>query len=238
MSFDFKIGASFLNTLTWGKVAQVAVLLALLISFWFAYHFRENMYASLKMNTLTETDYVIVIELTPETKIKITETVTRFPNMVAGIQIVNINFRKNTRTASYSFISDPVLKKSIEDFQNNSIADTPIFNDNETNNRRVIALVNGEFICTPFKDTIAITTYSGSVNNISHICSVSIPPHYGKFSGYLNIYVTHKPNSIELEMLRQLATELSNQIYVNDILHEKIRDDGPRTRALNRNDFR
>ena len=140
MSFDFKVGASFLKTLTWGKLAQVAALLVLIVTFWFAYQFRENMYASLKMNALTETDYVIVIELTPETKIKITETVSKFPDMIAGIQVVNINFRKNTRTASYSFITNSVLKRSIEDFQSKSIADTPIFNDNETNNRRVIAL--------------------------------------------------------------------------------------------------
>lgn len=238
MGVDFKVAASFLKALTWEKLAQIAVLLFMLFVFYIGYQFRESAYASIKMGALTETDYVIVIELTSETKIKITETVSKFPTMIAGIQVVNINFKKNTRTASYSFISEPLLKQAIDDFQNSSIADTPIFNDNQTNNRRVVSLINGKFICTPYSDTVAVKTYAKASSVVTHICSVSIPPHYGKFSGYLNIYIKHKPDGIEIEMLRQLATELSNQIYINDILHEKSGNEKPVTRALRREDFR
>ncbi len=52
---------------------------------------------------------------------------------------------------------------------------------------------------------------------VATVCSISIPPFYGRFSGYLNIYLTKKPSPDELTLIRQVARDLSLRIYENDV---------------------
>lgn len=237
MNFDFKVGADLLKALTWKKIAQVIVLFLVIGFFWFAWMFRTNMYSSLKMGSLNDVDQTIVIELTKETKARLNDTVTRLPNLVAGVQIINVNFKKNSRSTSYSFVTEPVLKVSMYEYEQSLVTATPLFNTNEINNKRIVDLVNGEFICTPFKETLGAKIYPKAINTVTTICSVSIPPHYGKFSGYMNIYLKRVPDLTEIDMIRQLSFELAGTIYVTDILHETEPEEKPKT-ALRREDIR
>lgn len=220
MNFDFKIGADLLKALTWKKIAQVIVLFLVIGFFWFAWMFRTNMYSSLKMGSLSEVDQTIVIDLTKETKTRLNDTVNRLPNLVAGIQIINVNFKKNSRSTSYSYVTEPILKASMYEYEETLVTATPLFNSNEVNNKRIVDLVNGEFICTPFKNTLGAKIYPKAVATVTTICSVSIPPHYGKFSGYMNLYLKHPPDITEIDMIRQLLFDLAGKIYVTDILRE------------------
>lgn len=217
-----------IRSLTWRKLLQVFVLLLVLLFFGTLYMFKQDIYEWSNLTAIHGVGQLVKIEPSSETKLKINETADKFPAVVAGIQIVNVNFRNNTRTSAYFAINEPNLKQASQDYQQSSLAASPIFNDDETNNQRIVSLINGDFICTPFKHSLAAQIYPKAINSVNTICSVGIPPHYGKFSGYLNIYLISKPDKLEIGMIRRIAIDLSGTIYSNDILHENTKARRPR----------
>lgn len=209
--------ASLLKILTWQKIIQATVAIVIMGT---AYGFWENrvvIYNSLKVGARVETDEALILNLSQPTIVMLNETTGRLKSTVGGIAVIGVNFKKNVRTTAYFSITDPGLKIAYDIFQANKISDTVLFNDNETNNQRMINLINGEFVCNDFKDTIAIKILSGASSSISMICSISIPPYYGRFSGYMTIYLLKKPNNDELNIIRQVARDISLRIYETDV---------------------
>jgi hypothetical protein len=136
-----------------------------------------------------------------------------------GIQIINVDFRKNIRTQAFFVSNNEKLKKSVDDYLAlTGGSGTSIFTNNEVNNKRIIDLLNGNFICTPYEDTIAPLIYQGTLGSINYICSVPIPPYYGKFTGYVNVYLTEKPTDTKIAAIRQSMSELSIIVYEEALL--------------------
>lgn len=206
-----------LKILTWQKIIQATITIFVLGA---AYGFWENrviVYNSLKVGARVEVDESLILNLSNPTIVMLDETVGRLKATVGGISVTNVNFKKNTRSTAYFSIVDPALKAAYASFQSNRISDTVLFNDNEMNNQRMINLINGEFVCNDFKDTIAFKNLPGAASSIVTICSISIPPYYGRFSGYMTIYLTKKPSSDELTIVRQVARDISLRIYETDV---------------------
>ncbi len=220
MSIDLKNLTSLLRALSWMKIAQLATLTSIIVLFWMMWVFRMDMYSSLRMGSLNNAALVTSIDVSDQTKTYINDVITRSSTLIGGIQVINVDFKRNIRSSSYFAISDPILKDAYQEYMLTKVANTPLFNDSEINNRRVIDLVNGEFICSDFTSTLAAKIYARASNSIVMICSISIPPLYGKFSGYLNIYVKRQPDNNDRDVIRQTAREISERIYVNDISHD------------------
>jgi len=209
--------AKLLKILTWQKIIQATVAIFILGT---AYGFWENrvvIYNSLRVGARVESEESLILNLSSPTIVTIDETVGRMKPLVAGISVTNVNFKKNTRSAAYFSISDPTLKTAYESFKTNKISDTVLFNDSEANNQRMINLINGEFVCNDFKETIGARTLPTAVNTVSTVCSISIPPYYGRFSGYMTIFLTKKPTVDEVAMIRQVSRDLSLRIYETDV---------------------
>ncbi len=214
---DVKDVTSLLNILTWQKILQ-AVILVLIVGF--AYGFWENrvtVYNSLKVGARVEIEQPLIIVLSPGTTRMLEDSTIKMGGLIIGIQVVNVNFKKNTRNTAHFASSNAVLKSDYEEFQKRKIADTSLFNSSEINNQKVINLINGEFVCNDFKDTVGAKIMPKSQDVVATVCSISIPPFYGRFSGYLNIYLTKKPTPEELNLIRQVARDLSLRIYENDV---------------------
>jgi hypothetical protein len=210
-----------LKTLTWIKISQLVILMFAIMAFWLFWVFRADVYTSMKMGALNTVTLVTSIDVSPKSRSAIVDIINKNPTLIAGIQVVNVDFKRNVRSSSYFAFSDVNLQISVQDYLNTSVAETPLFTDVEPNNRQIIDLVNGEFICNDFKDTIAGKIYYNGSTSVSTVCSISIPPHYGKFSGYLNIYLKRKPDEIDRDTIRQMAREISESIYTNDIIAKK-----------------
>jgi hypothetical protein len=213
---DVKNVTSLLKILSWQKILQ-AVALILIVGL--AYSFWENritVYNSLKVGARVEVEQPLVITLSPGTTRMLEESTQKMNNIVA-VQVINVNFKKNSRNTAYFASGNPAVKAEFDEFQNRKITDTTLFNSSEINNQKIINLINGEFVCNDFKDTVGAKLMPKAQDSVATVCSISIPPFYGRFSGYLNIYLSKKPTLEEISMIKQVARDLSLRIYETDV---------------------
>jgi hypothetical protein len=164
-----------------------------------------------------ETSTPLIIRVSTKTKEFIDSSVNVANGSVSGIQIVNVDFRKNTRSTAYFHYVSKVLKEDSERYISNKLVDTPLFNDSEINNQRLINLINGEFVCTDFDNTMAATIFPNASRDVEIVCSVSIPPYYGRFSGYMNVYLSRQPTPTDLIYIKQLSRDISLRVFEIDI---------------------
>ena len=219
---EIKNLTDFIKLLSWQKIIQTFVFIAILIAAWGMWENRVVIYNSVRVSAKVETNEPLYITLSQDSISYIEEIAKKSNSRIAGVQIVSVNFRKNTRITSYFSISEPILKSDYDTFLRNKITDTPLFVENETNNQILINLINGEFICSDFKDTIAVKLFPNAQSKILTICSVSIPPYYGRFSGYMNMYLYKKLSADDVIFIKQLSRDISLRIYENDIDKSKV----------------
>jgi hypothetical protein len=214
---DVKGIVGLLKVLTWQKIVQATVLIFILLITYGFWENRTTVYNSLRVGARVEVEQPMILNLTPGTKSVLNGSASKMKQLIGGIQVVNVNFKKNTQSTSYFAISDDILRYSYQQSLLSNISDTPLFTDVEVNNQRIIDLINGEFICYEYRSTPAIKAFPGASESIPTICSISIPPYYGRFSGYMNVYLVKKPTSDEIGLIRQIARDISLRIYETDI---------------------
>lgn len=207
----------FLKTLSWQKILQVIIFIIIVIGGWTFWENRSVIYNSWKIGARVEVDKPPIIEISQITKSYIDTAITRSNDLIVGIQIVSVNFKKNTRMSIYLASSDQELRTGYDRYNQNRVVDVPLFTDSEINNQRVINLINGDFVCYDYKDTPAAKLYVLNPKNIASVCSISIPPYYGRFTGYMNLYLTRKPVAEDLIVVRQFARDLSLRVFEVDI---------------------
>ncbi len=217
MAMNMKPFTDFVKVLSWQKLVQATLFLLLLILAWGFWENRVTVYNSLRVGARVESDEPLIINLSNGTKSYIDTTLSKSKDLIGGIQIVNVNFKKNSRGSAAFFYNDSVLKSAVEQYQATRIADSPLFTDNEVNNQRLINLINGDFVCYDFKDTPGSKLYPAAGKDIPSVCSISIPPYYGRFSGYMNLYLLRKPLPDDLIFIKQIARDISLRLYESDI---------------------
>lgn len=170
--------------------------------------FLKNNIESKSENTFQNPDH----RLSKITSTEIDQLVTQI-ELISAIQVSIVEFQKNTREIVYTSIDN----KELADIYAQSIATKipvkPIFTNNNLSNQRMLALIYGEFVCEPFKDTIDFGLVPEAGPHITTVCSVGFPPSYGKFVGVVSIYTKTSPTAIELSQLRILAKDLSTVIH-------------------------
>lgn len=214
---DVKDISGLLRILSWQKIIQATVLIFILGTTYGFWENRITIYNSLRVGARVEVEQPLILNLSPGTTYMLDESVKKMKGLLGGIQVVNVNFKKNTRNTAYFALSDNNLRTAYNDFISRKLSDTPLFTDIETNNQRIIDLINGEFVCYEFKNTPALKVFPGAVETIPTICSISIPPYYGRFSGYMNVYLVKKPSVDDISIIRQIARDMSLHIYENDV---------------------
>lgn len=208
---------NLVKILSWTKIAQFALFLGIV---GLAYGFWENrvtVYNTVKVGARVESDGPLIITLGADTQAYIDSVILKSKDTVLGIQILSVNFKKNSRSTSYFSTLDASLKTTYSKFLDTQVSPLPLFSDIETSNQRVINLINGEFIC---KDVNSMYIDSQPVRDnksVKSICSISIPPYYGRFSGYMNILLPVNVSEVNTVFMRQLARDISNRIYESDI---------------------
>jgi hypothetical protein len=216
---DVKVSSitGLLKALSWNKILQVFALILVLAFAWGSWENRATIYNSLRVTVRVESQSPLVLNLSNGSIFAIDDTANKMKYLIGGIQVVNVDFKKNTRSTAYFGFSDINLKTSFANFQASRISEIPLFTDNETSNQRIIDLINGEFICNDFKDTQDVKLFPHAGDSISTVCAISIPPYYGRFSGYMNLYLLKKPTVDEISIIRQISRDISLKIYEKDV---------------------
>lgn len=158
-----------------------------------------------------------ILYISKSTKEKIDNTVDR-KEIIVGIQIVGVDYRRNIREEEYVSIGDSVVNGIYLAYKNNRIAETPLFTKEKIINDRIIRLLSGEFICVPFVDSLAYRYAPAAATVIDHICALGIPPRsYGDLKGMITIYMNKTPTLEEKSDMFNIARDLSNMISEENI---------------------
>jgi hypothetical protein len=204
----------FLKVLTWKKIAQVTVFLFVISLAWATYETRQSIYNFVNQSKI-ESHTPESIKLSKKTIKEINSAVDK-SDLIVGIQITIVDFQKNIRSTIYTYTDDNNILGIYQRYEDSGLSDLPIFSNDVIDNRRMVDLINGEFICTPFTSTIDNKLIPEASKYISTICANGIPPYYGKFMGMVSVFTKRPPTSEEVDQIRTLTKDLSMMVYDND----------------------
>lgn len=159
-----------------------------------------------------------------ENTVKAVKLLVNRSQLITGVQLVNTDFRSNTRTTAFFYSDRPDLQNMIDSAVYNRFFPTPLFMNTSAvspetsafavlNNSRVIDIIGAEFVCYESKTTLLMKVAPGFEKISPVICSLSIPPWAGKFSGYMNLFLTRAPNLEEKNDIAFGARSLSSEIF-------------------------
>jgi len=205
---------TLLGSLTWRRIALLTTFLAIL---GFSYAMFDNRFAVYDFFSAARIiPPATVIKLSKSSVDSINASVAQ-SEIVVAIQITLVDFQRNTRIITYTSVDNPELRALYGKFIEKAPTELPLFNTDIINNGRLVNLVNGEFICNPYKDTLSAKLVPESVVFVKTLCAGPVPPLYGRFTGIISIYLSREPTAIEVEQLRTLSRTLGLLVYNNDL---------------------
>lgn len=208
-----------LDFISWTRILKVGVVSVILILSFLIHLINGPLFLSKK----PDPNDTPLLKINSTIRDEIDDDVKRSASIV-GIQIVTINFEKNIRLETYVSIDSAAVQKIYNDYLNNKVVETVLFDEDKANNTRVLRLINGEFICMPYKESLAYRYAPEGIAFVSTVCAIGIPPSYGEFSGIFIIYLKDKPDRDMTEKLFLLAREISVKIYDdNKVVNENKR---------------
>lgn len=214
-----KIGDAhkLLSALTWKKLVQLLAFIFIMGLAWATYENRETIYGYVTQKRI-DPAASLTRELSKSTKVQI-NSITEKSDLIVRVTVVVADFQRNQRIEVYSYVSSnqPGLKRMYEIFLANSIGNPPLFSDNVEDNKKLVALINGEFVCSPYDTSFNQRLAPETAAYIKYSCSNGIPASYGRFTGIITLYLNRAPRPDESEQLRIVAKNLSTLIFDTDL---------------------
>ena len=205
---------TLLVSLTWRKIALLTMFLAIV---GFSYAMFDNRFAVYEfIGSARNIPIPRVVKLSKESISAINASVAN-SEIILAIQITLVDFQRNTRVITYTGIDNPAVKEIYNRFMEKAPVELPLFNTDMMNNERLVNLVNGDFVCTPYKDTLSAKLVPETVPYIKTLCAGPVPPLYGRFTGIISIYLSRELSPLEAEQVRTLSKNLGLLIYNNDL---------------------
>jgi len=163
------------------------------------------------LNNITK-NVKVVSEISDATVKQVDSIVNSNPSIV-GAQVISVNLQKNTRYIVYTSIKNDDVKKLYLNFMSGKITlEVPVFTADDAQNSRIVQIINHEFACSPFKETITYKYVPATANFIKTVCAISIPPSYGKFKGIFGVYLSREPTELEKDLLRILLKDAADKL--------------------------
>jgi hypothetical protein len=154
-------------------------------------------------------------ELPKESSAYINGEMYKLP-IINGIQVVKVDLERNVRYIVYAHYTNPQLQDLYATFSKARITlEIPVFTLDDIQNERIVKLMNHEYNCTAYKNTLIYKFVPESSQFIKTICSISIPPAYGEFRGLLAVTLSKEPNDLEKDQVRIFLENVSNKVYPN-----------------------
>jgi hypothetical protein len=207
----------FLNILTWKKLIQLTVFLFIIGLTWATYENREVIYGFASQKRIDPASPHIQ-SLSRKT-IEEIDAVSERSELIVGIQIALADFQKNQRSMIYTNVDSEhkELKAIYAKSAMYSITDVPLFSGNVDDNRHLVNLINGEFICRPFSGTVTARVVPDAAEYIQFTCTNGIPASYGRFTGIIMVNLKRQPTPEEYEQIRSISRALATTIFERDL---------------------
>lgn len=210
VKIDYKqivdLGMKVLNFMSWGKIGKTVVIAMLFIAGYSVWENRQPIYKGIISYNAQR--LMVQAPLSDATLKAVDELISK-PSKIVAVQLVSVDFRTNSRQTELFKSIIPAMQKVIDDYAANKIGNTPFFTDDVKNNARNTSLINGEFSCFRV-DELAIFQRVPTLGGFATtVCSISIPPYPGFFSGYVNVYLSDFPDTGEMVDIRAAIRKLS-----------------------------
>ena len=204
-----------LNFLSWGKLALLTALIAVGLLTIVIWENRQPIYTSLTSGEKYSA-YDGIPPLSTITTNFIQNVVDRQPNVIA-VQVVEMDFRNNTRNTSFLYSKNDEITNEFQKYLTLKIGNPQLFATGQTDqNERLIKIMEQEFVCTPIPVNISEIIPSAP-KHAKEICSISVPPRYGKMVGYINIWLEQPTTASTLVSYKSIARSISDEIYDRDV---------------------
>lgn len=158
-----------------------------------------------------------------ETRLAIESRVKGDPNVI-GVSVMSADLRSNEAHSVYFFGDDSTLNsvdRTSRAAGNNSL---PMFTSDERHNTTTVRLINGQFTCSKFSETLLSKIHTELNLSVKSICSSSIPSYYGYFSGYVAVFLSSELSSEREEQIRVVIEKLATEIYFRDVVTTQYKD--------------
>lgn len=143
--------------------------------------------------------------------------VTKHP-LIKSINVLTADIHLNRRTIVYRFSEDPAANEAFDKLIAERGPTQPIFTADEGNNSQMVAVINGEFVCQAYKDTINAKLAPTLAASTPVLCRISLPPYYGDFSGYVAVSLVKAPTPEEEQELEQTIKLLATDMFFRDVV--------------------
>ena len=138
-------------------------------------------------------------------------------DVVSSIIILNVDIRHNQRIPVFWYSTEPNIQRALNTNYADKIVRMPVFSSSENANSEIVSILNGEFTCNRNNDVINMITSSDIKNKFLYLCSISIPPYYGQFSGYIIVTLNSLPEKPTLDTIKFEMINMTLDIYLRDI---------------------
>lgn len=210
--------SKLVKTITLKHVGLWLLTGVLIILGYTAYEHRAELFQSATHLTGNDTPSVNLVgatfKVSEATKEKVKDFVASNKDFVAmGISAADL--RLNQRTTIYFFSLEagngsPQVTRNLDRLA--------FFTNDDENNRQMIKMINGEFHCVPYANTILAKSRPEINRNVSSICRASLPPYYGHFAGFITLYTKHDPSVDQLVELKNSMETFATEIYFKDVI--------------------
>lgn len=159
------------------------------------------------------------LRLSPVSKRELQGIVNK-EEMVVAISAVSVSLAKNTRVPTFFYSDVPEFARIYDNFITNQKEPIRTYSDDKRYNNRVTTILNGNFDCREFKETLAKKFYPEAEHIAPWLCSMAVPPGFdpsGDFVGWLVFYLNQEPSTQDQKRLARIAVDASTAIYRRDM---------------------
>ena len=160
------------------------------------------------------------LELSPQSIDDLVAFGKKHPQIVA-VSAVTVNLSKNTVHTTFFKGLNPQMELAWSSYEGHRASAVAAYASTATLNARVTSLINGNFVCSKFQDTLNFRFFPDAAPSSPWVCSIAVPPGFdksGDFVGYLNFFLSQAPTDRDQKLLDGDAIILASAIYKRDIL--------------------
>jgi len=199
------------------RAITFASFIAAVLAVGFAFFQHHSLSPTERTGQITDKELV----LSAKSESDLWKTVEKDP-LILGIQIVSISLAKNQRHTIFFKADVPGLQAAWDEYNSRRFSlRPPVFAASEPGqNDRIAKIINGDFDCRPYYDTLTFKFVPQIADFASWVCTTSVPPSFdksGDFNGILTIYLPREPSDVEKKNLAKTTVELSHDIFRRDV---------------------
>ncbi len=137
-------------------------------------------------------------------------------SMVSMVMVEKIDLQRNRRIPKFWHLNSPIEQDRFTKMVGSRLPDAA-FDDDAQSVQQLIGILNNEFVCSRFEDTALFHFSPQLKESMPYVCSIAVPPFYGRMLGILTFGLATRPTQSEHAAIRAEATRLAVELYLHDI---------------------